>query len=189
MPRIACSGLFSSWATPETSRPTAARRSWRTTWRCSDCSISRILRSCSTWRSSASRASRRLAAIVMKASCSSAISRFGDGARAGGERSPSAIRCAALRSRCRPRAGVRRHPERQRQHGEHRRNADREVSPPQRREPIARPRCAGCRRSADHGPRSSDGVPTNRSTPSTSTLSCGAGLLVAGRRARDRASR
>ena len=38
-PRIACSGLLISCATPDTSWPTAASRSWRITWRCSDCSF------------------------------------------------------------------------------------------------------------------------------------------------------
>ena len=47
--------------------------------------------------------SRRLAAMVMNASCSCASSRFGTGVRTGGERSPSAIRCTASRTPLMPR--------------------------------------------------------------------------------------
>ena len=95
MPEMACSGLFSSCAMPDTSTPMAASRSCRITCCCSDCSATRMRRSSSICRSMASRAARRLSTMSWKASrtCSSSS----DGIRSANRtfRSPPPTRIGA----------------------------------------------------------------------------------------------
>ena len=83
-PRIAWRGLLISCATPDTSWPTAASRSWRMTWRCSDCTSSRMPRSSAACASSAVRVSLKRRTIWSNASCSSANSCVAIGLRSSG---------------------------------------------------------------------------------------------------------
>ncbi len=66
---MACSGLFNSWATPDTSTPIAARRSCRITCFCSDCTSSLMRRSSSTCAAIDWRALFRLVIISPTVCC------------------------------------------------------------------------------------------------------------------------
>ena len=167
VPRIACSGLFSSCATPDTSTPTAASRSWRTTWRCSDCSVSRIL--------------PLLLHLVIEREV-----RF---AQVGGHRDERLLQLRQLAVRHRRplrrrqiavgdplHRGAqavdaarhrRRQAEREQQDGADGDRDDRQVAPEERRRRAATARLVGMPTLSSHGPRSTTALPYERSTLSS----------------------